>query len=412
MSRKIMQFREEMQRDKSRLNAEGKVIITNYKNKEIALLIKDNRMHSLFTIENDSKVGNIYVGKVKNVVKNLDACFVEIADKEIAYLPFGEVKAPMLLNRQFDGRLIQGDELLVQVNKDAIKTKQASLTCKISVSSNYFVFTYDESSIGVSAKLSKELREQVKVCIQEIESQADRDMEDLAISCIVRTDAGKLFSENSLEFITQYQKEKKYFLELLRKSLHATCFSCIKGGLKPYLAILERFSNSCISEVVTDLLEAYTSLQGHCENVRFYEDDFSLSKLYGLNSKIEEALGKTVWLAGGGYLVIEQTECLTTIDVNSGKMIKGTDKEATIWRLNEEAAREVAVQLRLRNLSGIIIVDFVNMDSKEFQDKLIEMMKELVKTDPVQTLVIDITPLGLMEITRKKVYKSLKEQLN
>ena len=244
MSRKIMQFREEMQRDKSRLNAEGKVIITNYKNKEIALLIKDNRMHSLFTIENDSKVGNIYVGKVKNVIKNLDACFVEIADKEIAYLPFGEVKSPMLLNRQFDGRLIQGDELLVQVNKDAIKTKQASLTCKISVSSNYFVFTYEETSIGVSAKLSKELREQIKVCIQEIESQADRDMEDLAISCIVRTDAGKLFSENSLEFITQYQKEKKYFLELLRKSLHATCFSCIKGGLKPYLAILERFSNS------------------------------------------------------------------------------------------------------------------------------------------------------------------------
>ena len=162
--------------------------------------------------------------------------------------------------------------------------------------------------------------------------------------------------------------------------------------------------------MITDLNEAYTSLQGHCENIRYYDDDFSLSKLYGLNSKIDEAFSKKVWLPSGGYLVIEQTECLTTIDVNSGKMIKGNNKETSISKLNEEAALEAYIQIRLRNLSGIIIIDFVNMESKDEEEKLIDMMKGLAKTDPVYTSVIDITPLGLMEITRKKVYKSLKEQ--
>lgn len=411
MSRNIMQFREGKQKDTQELNKDGKVLITSYQGKEVAILLKENRLLNLYTIENDSKVGNIYVGKVKNVVKNLDACFVEIADQEIAYLPMSDVKSPLLFNRKFDGRLVQGDELLVQVQKDAIKTKQASLTTKISVSSMYFVFTYEESGIGVSAKLNKNLRDKIKACIYELESTSNVFDNDLELSCVVRTDAGKLFEENSEEFIRKYQQEKEDFLELLRKSNHAICFTCIKERLKPYLAILESFPINSYKEVVTDLNEAYTGLQDCFENVRFYTDDFSLSKLYGLESKIEEALDKKVWMSGGGYLVIEQTECLTTIDVNSGKMIKGDDKEEAVWKINEEAAKEAAIQICLRNLSGIIIIDFINMESKEQEELLIQMMKELVKTDPIHTVVIDITPLGLMEITRKKVYKSLKEQL-
>ncbi len=412
MSRKIIQLHEGRKKCTSELNKEGKILITTYKDKEVAFLLKENRLLNLYTIENDSKVGNIYVGKVKNVVKNLNACFVEIADQEVAYLPLADAKAPMLLNRKYDGRLIQGDELLVQVQKDAIKTKQASLTTKISVSSKYFVFTYEKASIGVSAKLEKELREQIKECIYSLEAEAQSDVLGFEISCIVRTDAGKLFEENSQEFIDCYQKEKEAFLELLNKSAYVTCFACMKTSLKPYLGVLERFPISCYGEVVTDLNEAYTSLQSHCENLRYCKDDFLLSKLYGLDSKMEEAFSKKVWLPGGGYLVIEQTECLTTIDVNSGKMIKGDNKESAISKLNEEAAYEAVLQMRLRNLSGIIIIDFVNMESKDEEVKLIQMMKELVKTDPIRTSVIDITPLGLMEITRKKVYKSLKEQFS
>jgi len=409
MSRKIMQFHDETNKEYEQYNADGKLLITQYANKEVAIFLKGNRLLSLYTIENQTKVGNIYVGKVKNVVKNLDACFVEIEGKEIGYLPFTEVTVPLLLNRKYDGRLIQGDELLVQVQKDAIKTKQAFLTAKVSVSSNYFVFTLEEPSLGVSVKLKKEIRENIKAFIRESAENNGKN-QSFRVSCIVRTDAGALFEENQPEFAKRYQEEKATFMQLLEKSTHINCFACVKGGLKPYLAILECFPDKCYAEVLTDLNEAYTSLQGHVDNLRYYEDDFSLSMLYNLDSKIKEALNPKVWLQNGGYLVIEQTECLTTIDVNSGKMIKGTDKNASIWKLNEEAAKEAALQICLRNLSGIIIIDFVNMDNKADEEKLLMLMKDLVKTDPVHTSVIDITPLGLMEITRKKVYKSLKEQ--
>lgn len=410
MSRKIMQFHNETNKECEQRNADGKILITQYENKECAILIKENRILSIFTIEEQSNVGNIYVGKVKNVVKNLDACFVEFGDKETGYLPFSEAHMPFLLNRKYDGRLLQGDELLVQVQKDAIKTKQAYLTAKVSVSSEYFVFTLEEPALGVSTKLKKEIRENIKAYIQKSEDDFVQNHSMFSLSCIVRTEAGTLFEENPTEFGKKYAEEKAAFIQLLEKSTHLNCFACVKGGLKPYLAILECFPNNCNVDVVTDLNEAYTCLQGHVENLRYYEDDFSLAKLYALESKIKDALNPKVWMPSGGYLVIEQTECLTTIDVNSGKMIKGNEKDASVWKLNEEAAQEAAIQIRLRNLSGIIIIDFVNMDNKADEEKLLMLMKDLVKADPVHTSVIDITPLGLMEITRKKMFKSLKEQ--
>lgn len=411
MSRKIMQFHNETNKEYEQFNADGKLLITTYDNKEVALFLKENRLMSLFTIEEQTKVGNIYVGKVKNVVKNLEACFVEIEGKEIGYLPFSEATAPLLLNRKYDGRLIQGDELLVQVKKDAIKTKQACLTAKVSVSSKYFVFTLEESSLGVSAKLQNTTRENIKAFIQKIEANKP-NTRGVSFSCIVRTDAGTLFEKNPNEFAEKYQDEKSSFLKIMEKSIYLNCFACVKSGLKPYFAIFEYFPINCNTEVITDLNEAYTSLEGHVKNLRYYKDNFSLSKLYGLDSKINEALTPKIWLKSGGYLVIEQTECLTTIDVNSGKMIKGTDKDAAIWNLNEEAAKEAALQIRLRNLSGIIIIDFVNMEDEALKNKLIFMMQEYVKTDKIHTTIVDITPLGLMEITRKKVYKSLKEQFS
>ena len=410
MSRNIMQFRDEKSKDAEALNKDGKVLITTYRDKDVAMLIKENCLMNLYRIENESKVGNIYVGKVKNVVKNLDACFVEIADQEIAYLPMSDMDLPLLLNRKYDGRLIQGDEILVQVQKDAIKTKQASLTTKISVSSKFFVFSYEDARIGVSAKLETSLRKNIKEYLGKLDEKDSTVANAFKVSCVVRTEVGLLFEKNLPEFERIYKQEKANFQELLLKSSYATCFSCMKASLKPYLAILDRFPKNSYNEVVTDLNEAYTSLQEHVENVRFYSDDFSLSKLYGIESKIEEALNPKVWLHGGGCLVIEQTECLTTIDVNTGKMIQGNDKAISIWNINIEAAKEAARQICLRNLSGIIIIDFVNMESKEKEAELIQIMKDLVKSDPIHTVVIDITPLGLMEITRKKIYKSLKEQ--
>ena len=144
---------------------------------------------------------------------------------------------------------------------------------------------------------------------------------------------------------------------------------------------------------------------------RLYQEALSLSTLYSLDSRLQEAFSSRVWLKSGAYIIIQPTEALTVIDVNSGKNSIQKDAEETWSRINLEAAGEIALQLRLRNLSGIIIIDFINMSDSRHRQRLLEYMRELVKADRVKTTVVDITPLGLMEITRKKGTKPLHEQL-
>lgn len=170
-------------------------------------------------------------------------------------------------------------------------------------------------------------------------------------------------------------------------------------------------------EIITDQESLYEQIKDYCHKngidipLRLYRDDLlSLSKLYSIESRLSAALESRVWLKSGGYLVIEPTEALTAIDVNSGKYDADREARETYLRINLEAAKEVALQLRLRNLSGIIIVDFINMQSWEDRKTLLDYLKRLTTQDRVQTKVIDMTPLGLVEITRKKIDKPLKEQ--
>ena len=417
MSRNIIQQHEAYQENPMNRTEKGKVIITSCNGRELALLIENNRLLSLYTLDNPSKVGAIYIGKVKNVVKNLNACFVEIPEEEICFLPFHEAEHPLLLNRFYDGRLLQGDELLVQVQRDAIKTKQAALTCNITLPNDCFVFTVGNPKVGISNKLSNQLRADILTFLSEThltdEKGIFRQNDGLpTYGCVIRTEAGKLFTENKEQFYQTLLEAESQFLQLLENAKYKTCFSCLKAPQKPFEAVLSSFGPTEYEEVLTDLPEAYTSLQGHTPNLRFYDDaTFPLYKLYSLETRLQEAVSKTVWLKSGANLVIEQTECLTTIDVNSGKMIKETQNAAATWKINEEAAREAALQIRLRNLSGIIIIDFINMKEKDLEEKLLKRMREFVARDSVPTTVVDITPLGLMELTRKKVNRSLREQL-
>ena len=170
-------------------------------------------------------------------------------------------------------------------------------------------------------------------------------------------------------------------------------------------------------EIVTDQFSMQEPLERYCREheldvvVRLYQDKvLPLSVLYSVESKLETALASRVWLKSGGYLIIEPTEALTVIDVNTGKYEAGKDPQETYRRINLEAAEEVAIQLVLRNLSGIIIVDFINMQSASYNRELLNHLKALVQKDKVQTHVVDMTPLGLVEITRKKISKPLREQ--
>ena len=228
---------------------------------------------------------------------------------------------------------------------------------------------------------------------------------------MVRTEGGKLFQENPQRFWEEFLKLEKEWIQLLHSARYRTCFCCLKDANKPYKAIWDEIGPTNELEVLTDLPEAFKELSECFTDVKLYDDtQISLKQLYALETKLKDALAKKVWLKSGAYLVIEQTECLTTIDVNSGKMIQGEQKEEAIRKVNEEAAREVAIQIPLRNLSGMLIIDFINMKQKEKEEQLLKYMKELTATDKL-TKVVDITALGLMELVRKKVNPSLKEQL-
>ncbi len=327
---------------KLRKTESGKLILTKHSGRNVALLLQNNRLISALFFKSvtshGSRVGDIFIGKIKNVTKNIDACFVEIAHGEMCFLPLKKASEPVLLNRTYDGRLVAGDEIIVQVEKEAQKSKQAQVTCKL------------------KCKESKEL--------EDIISQAE----------------------------------------------HKKCFSCLKRELtSPISEPLHYFSKEEYTEIITDCKEFLVD----DVEIRYYEDKLlSLNGLYGIESKLKEALERRIWLKSGGYLVFDTTEALTVIDVNSGKLESRKDAEENFLKINLEAAEEVARQLRLRNLSGIIIVDFINMKSQENKKVLLTYFRELLSNDPTKTLLVDMTALGLVEITRKKAKMTLQEQFN
>ena len=427
---------------------DGKLIFTEYRGRQCALLLKGGRVlaASFFSEHDPNIIGAVYIGKVKNIAKNIDACFVEIEQGEICFLPLKKALSPFLTNRNYDGRILEGDEILVQVEREAQKTKQASVTAHISLANDYFVITLGSDKVGFSTKLSRQKREKISdlFTAQGIMSDGHLNWENLKnhfndsvetkriiqrmLSCdsagkphslgvIARTKAGELTEPE--EVVMHFYQLIEDFVNLLKIASTRTCFSCLLEALSPWESILHSLADpEEYTEIVTDDPELYRMLADYCsvrmpkKVLRLYKDnDLSLSSLYSLETRLEPALKPKVWLKSGGYLVIEPTEALTVIDVNSGKNETGKGGEA-LRRINYEAAEEIALQLRLRNLSGIILVDFINMKDKESGEKLLEYLRGLVRGHKVKTSVVDITPLGLVEITRKKQSRPLAEQIN
>lgn len=414
----------------------GKLLILKhtFKNsttKLLSLLIGDNRLLHV-QAESDSNLGNIYVGKVKNILNNIGGCFVEIAPDNICFLSLDDIKensSVILVNRPFDGTIKAGDEPVVQVVREAIKTKLPSVTTKISFSGKYAVLSAGQTYLGISGKISEERKKEIISFLQLNNLINDKKIcntdESLKLSYgfVVRTNAGSLTDDNII--LNEWKALEEKWFNLIKYAKNRTCYSCLYQEMPTYIKNLRDIYDESYDEIITDCEDIYHNLKQYfAENnssnyltentaLRLYSDDkISLSNLYGIPSKLEIALGSRVWLKSGGYLVIEPTEALTVIDVNSGKYTskKGTSDNSA-YKINMEAAEEIVYQLKLRNLSGIIIVDFINMKNNE-KEQLINYLKHLCKKDSVKTDVIDITPLGLVEITRKKINKTLKEQLN
>lgn len=391
-----------------------KLIITNfsYNQKEYVLnaLYEENRLLEVSAQpkEETGILGNIYVGRVKDIVKNLNAAFIEIAPGLSCYYSLEEYHNPIFVKKIGSPRLVQGDELYVQVEREAMKTKPPKVTTNLNLSGKYLVLTTGIHTLGISKKLENETRARLKSLLEPVKPEE--------FGIIVRTESQDAPKERILEELSALTRQARTYQQ---KAPYQTCFSCIKRQEPEFLSNLKNLRSRELQGIITDDPGLYQQLEQYLDQYQpedrsklsFYEDPLlSLSKCYSLEVKLKEALRERVWLKSGGYLVIEPTEALTVIDVNTGKSTSKKSVQEHYLKINREAAAEIAAQLRLRNLSGIILIDFIDMADQENRDLLMEELRQAVRKDPTPVQVVDMTKLNLVELTRKKRKKSLREQ--
>ncbi|WP_251387105.1 ribonuclease E/G [Mediterraneibacter agrestimuris] len=351
-------------------------------------------------------LNSIYIGKVQNIVANIGAAFINIGGTN-CYYDMSQAKNAFFTQKTGKKPLCIGDELVVQITKEAAKTKVPTVSSNISFTGWYAVLTSGNTRIGASAKIPKVQREELKEQLQNLKNEE--------YGIILRTNAKDAPFETVTKEIKQLQNRYKHLKET---AMHRTCYSCLETAVKPYIADLKNVYLDGLKEIIIEDIELFEEVQTYFETeqpeylsmLRKYEDQMlSLSALYNLKKVLERAMNERVWLKHGGYLVIQPTEALTVVDVNSGKDISGKNTAASYLKINLEAAREIAHQMRLRNLSGIILVDFINLNDEKAMQTLLKEFRYHLSKDPIQATLVDVTGLQLVEVTRKKVRKPLYE---
>lgn len=391
-----------------------KLIITRIEDKILTALYENDAIVELHSCGRDVStnqvaLGNIYVGKVKNIVHNINAAFVEIADGLECYYAMAENPSPIFTHKIGKKPLCIGDELIVQISKEAVKTKAPTASSKLNFTGKYAVLTYGDKRIGVSTKLGKADKERLQKIAMPFVSEE--------YGFIIRTnakDVDDVVLENELKhLVAEYER-------LTETAKTRICFTCLKVAPKPYLSELRNIYQEGLTDIFVEDKVIYQEVKAFLEaeqpedleKLRLYEDKIlPLHKLYSIETHVANALKEHVWLKSGAYLVIQPTEALTVIDVNTGKCISKKKDDTTYLKINLEAAKEAAKQIRLRNLSGIILIDFINMDKKEYMDELLDMFDKELRKDPISTSLIDVTKLQLVEVTRKKVRKPFHEAI-
>lgn len=350
--------------------------------------------------EEKYRLGNIYIGKVKKIVSNIQAAFIEIDKGVECYYDMTE---------RGNKPIRVGEEFIVQISREAIKTKQPSVTRKISFTGKYCVLTVGDNRISFSSKIDKEKRKELQTFMETYRSKE--------YGFILRTNAKGAAVSEITEEIERFISEYEY---LFRIAPTRVCFSCLKENEKPYIADLKNIYQEGLTDILIEDKEIYNHVYSFLQReqpedlgkLQLYEDkQLPLAKLYSIESVLQNALKERVWLKSGAYLVIQPTEALTVIDINTGKCVGKKKDDVVYLKINMEAAKEVAKQIRLRNLSGIVLIDFINLDDKEKREELLNYFRGHLRKDPIQTVLVDVTKLQLVEITRKKVRKPLYESI-
>ena len=391
-----------------------KLIITKLREKIITAVLENEQIVEFHcSEENESQgiqLGNIYVGRVKNIVSNINAAFIEVLPGEECYYAMDENPTPIFTKKIGKKPLCIGDELLVQISKEAVKTKAPTVTSKLNLTGKYAVLTYGDTRAGVSNKIDKLEKERL------LELAKAYTTESYGI--IMRTnakDADNVMLHGELKHLVQEYET------LVTQAPTRICFSVLRSAPKEYLTELRNIYQEGLTDIVIEDKVIYQEVKEFLtkeqpedlDKLRLYEDKLlPLYKLYSVETHLANALKEYVWLKSGAYLVIQPTEALTVIDVNTGKCISKKRDDDAYLKINIEAAKEAARQIRLRNLSGIILVDFINMDKTESMDVLLELFEKELKKDPIVTTLVDVTKLQLVEVTRKKVRRPLHEVMS
>ena len=376
----------------------SEIIISEYLNTPVVTAFIGNKMEYLSFVR-DNELGNIYVAKVDHIVKNINAAFVRYDKDKTGYLPLKNITGACVINRKFtsDDTLKNGDDVIVQVESEAVKTKKTKLTTNLSVSDNYVAVTLGKYGVGSSIKLSDDIRtflsDKIKEDYENIMNSYHEKLSGETAGIIIRTQASEIDEEKAFNVIEDSFKScLDELAKILSDGRNRTTYSCI-----------HRSDNGSTAQHIENA-EAFLKVRG--------ESDYSVIEdtgIHGIRSAIDDLKHRKVWLKSGAYIIIEQLESFNAIDVNTGKAIKGKDDIA--FKVNLEAVNEIFRQIRLRNLTGMILIDFINMDDDEKYEELIHKVKAFCKYEQVHTCFIDVTGLGIMELTRNKNDKTLKEIL-
>ncbi|MDQ3289269.1 MAG: ribonuclease G [Pseudomonadota bacterium] len=410
-------------------------LLVNVTPRETRVAVVENGMLQELHIERGwsrGVVGNIYKGRVQRVMPGMQAAFIDIGLERAAFLHAADIIKPGPLTngtgateeaplppvptRPIAELLRDGQEIIVQVVKDPIGGKGARLTTQLSIPSRYLVLLPRTRVIGVSARIEDEAeRLRLKSHIAALAAALTPD--GTRHGYIVRTNAEGQ-SEEALAEDVAYLGRAWALIE--QNSQSARIGGRVYEDLSLPLRAVRDLMRRDVEKVKVDSRETCDRLRGFAaqylpgldEKIEHYAGARPIFDLYGVEDEIQRALAKQVPLKSGGYLVIDQTEAMTTVDVNTGSFLGQRNLEETVYRTNLEAAQSVARQLRLRNLGGIIIIDFIDMHDAEHKRQVLRQLEKALTRDHAKTTVYDFSPLGLVEMTRKRTTESLERQLS
>ena len=397
-------------------------------------LLEDTTLVDLY-IERRGEVGiagNIYKGKVLRVLPGMQAAFIDIGLAKAAFLHASDVAPPALppeVAREGDApdlveasvappprevgpieeRLHKGDEVLVQVAKEPIGTKGARVTAHLSLPGRYLVYMPGTQHIGISRRIEDGAERDRLRTIVEAERPAEGGL-------IVRTaceGVTKREIHDDVRFLTRLwsRVEKQAESAAAPALIHSDLDLVLRTVRDLFTSDIDRLSidspedHARVLEFVTALMPRLAS------RIHLYEGLTPIFDQHGIETKIARALERRVWLKSGGYLIFDQTESLTTVDVNTGRYVGKKDQEETILKTNLEAAKQIMQQLRLRNIGGIIVIDFIDMEKAANRKKVFDALQETVRRDKARTNVLRISELGLVQMTRKRTRESLEQLL-